>query len=124
MKAIIKSLLIIIIVGTFSMCALFDSEAPVITISNPIDGATVESLFAITGTASDNVSVTSVSIKIDTDEYSEVEGLETWREVKSLPTTGTHIITIKAEDFRGNISFADVTISVDESETITAEESD
>jgi hypothetical protein len=83
-------------------CSLFDFEPPEITIVSPLNNAIVSNTFLMSGTASDDVSLKSVTYKINNGTYSDADGKEEWSQVVVLSGYGTYIITVRAEDYNGN----------------------
>ncbi|MBN1648167.1 MAG: hypothetical protein JW874_09055 [Spirochaetales bacterium] len=93
-------------------CSVFDKESPVIAIESPENLAEVASPFLVTGTASDNVEVTSVQYRVDTGTYADVEGREEWTVILDITTLGRHYITIKAADGNRNTAYAYLELEV------------
>jgi len=89
-----------------------DLDPPVVSVTNPLDGATVEGFVTIAATASDNVSVEQVEFLVDglviatdaTAPYST-----SWNSSQS--TVGLHVLTARATDPSGNTGTS-TTISV------------
>ncbi|HVM77365.1 MAG TPA: Ig-like domain-containing protein, partial [Candidatus Paceibacterota bacterium] len=91
-----------------------DTTPPSVAISSPSNNATVSSTITISGTSSDNVSVSSVAISIDGGAYSNANGTTSWS--FSWNTTGvsngSHTITAKATDSSGNTNTSQITVTV------------
>ncbi len=92
-----------------------DTTPPTISISSPSNGATVSSTITVSGIASDNVAVSSVSLSIDGGSYQSVSGTTNWN--YSLNTAslsnGSHTLVAKATDSSGNTGISGtVTITV------------
>ena len=93
-----------------------DSEKPIISLTSPLDGATVSSVVTLEATASDNVGVEGVMFKVD--------GIPVGNEVKlsgsSFSTTwnsasfsnADHIITAVARDAANNSKSTSITVTV------------
>jgi hypothetical protein len=83
-----------------------DTTKPVVTITIPGSGLTVGGVLSVTGTASDNVSVATVQVKIDGGDYANATGTTSW--TYTLDTTtlgaGTHTVTARATDGSANTS--------------------
>ncbi|WP_246167615.1 S8 family serine peptidase [Propionivibrio limicola] len=80
-----------------------DSQAPVATISNPVDGSTVAGVVAVKATGTDNVAVTSVRLLIDGKQVASTTGTSVsynWNTKKVK--AGTHTIVAEAADAAGN----------------------
>lgn len=90
-------------------CVLLDTEKPVLTIIDPAENIEEidQLMFLISGTASDDVGLISVEIRIDDNEYLAVEGLDEWNYLAVFTETdlGPHYFTIKAKDSSNNESF-------------------
>lgn len=92
-----------------------DKEAPVVTVTNPSDGATVSGTVIVSADATDNVGVTAVSYSIGggaavamTNTSGTIwEG--TWDSSSVLD--GSHSVTVTAEDAKGNASSDSVTVT-------------
>jgi len=92
-----------------------DTTPPVVTFSNPLNGASVAAVLTVAATATDNKSVVGVTFALD--------GVTLGSEDKSAPysvswnttTTGngTHVLTAKARDAAGNSSTATATVTVE-----------
>ncbi|MBR6060468.1 MAG: hypothetical protein IKP67_00215, partial [Spirochaetales bacterium] len=84
-----------------------DLDAPVITITSPDNMATVGSVFMLTGTATDNVGVTSVEIQGLKTGLIKVSNIKNgkWKYTinNDLPS-GAYTITVTAKDKAGNKS--------------------
>ena len=97
---------------TISSCSIFDTEAPEITVTSPANEESIISPFLISGTASDNISLTKVEVRIDSGAYVSVEGLESWNYITTISTEGIHFITLKATDSGYNESFVYLEIDI------------
>lgn len=90
-----------------------DTTPPSVTLTAPIEGATVSGTVALTATATDNTGVAKVefydnSSLIASDTTSPYQA--SW---SSLPApNGTHLITARAYDAAGNVSSDSNTVSV------------
>lgn len=80
-----------------------DGEAPVVTITAPLNGAKIGSQVTITGSAIDNVGVTSMQIYIDgVVKATSASGSITAKWSSASASKGTHLIVVKAFDAAGN----------------------
>lgn len=89
-----------------------DTIAPVVSISAPIAGASIGSKVQITAKATDNVGVTSMEVYIDGIlQASSTSGSvsTSWNSRKAAK--GSHTITVKAYDAKGNLGTSSVTIN-------------
>jgi hypothetical protein len=90
-----------------------DSNPPSVSISSPSNSATVSANLAISGTASDNVAVQKVEVRLDGGPWLAVSGTNTWS--YSMNTSnflnGPHQVSARATDIAGNISSTN-TVSV------------
>jgi hypothetical protein len=89
-----------------------DTEAPVVSITNPANGATVGDTVSITYSATDNVGVTSRSIKIDGVQKSTGTSYS-WD--TTAYSDGSHTILVEAWDAAGNKGSDSHTVTVDNS---------
>jgi hypothetical protein len=87
-----------------------DTEAPVVTITNPSNGATVSDTVGITFTATDNVGVVSRKISIDGVEKSTGTSYN-WD--TTAYSNGAHTILCEAWDDAGNKGSDTHTVTVD-----------
>jgi hypothetical protein len=87
-----------------------DTENPVVTITNPADGATVSDTVGITFTATDNVGVVSREISIDGVQKSTGTSYS-WD--TTAYTNGAHTILCEAWDDAGNYGYDSHTVTVD-----------
>ncbi len=90
-----------------------DLTPPTVAIGAPASNATVSGPILITGTASDNVSVSLVECSIDNGSWAAASGTTNW--TFSLNTqnqlNGLHTISARATDSSGNVSgIASVTV--------------
>ncbi len=90
-----------------------DTEAPVVSISYPADGAIVGGVVSVNVAATDNVGVAGKAISIDGSAYTTDL---TW-DTTGLPDGSTHTITAEAWDDAGNYGYSD-TITVTVNNTI------
>jgi hypothetical protein len=99
-----------------------DNVPPTVSITTPLDGATVNGTVTIEGMASDDVGLLAVEIKIGDEPYQPVANVfdQSYREDNwsyswwSLMTpNGSYTITIRARDFSGKISTQSITVELD-----------
>jgi hypothetical protein len=89
-----------------------DRKAPRVAISAPTASSIEEGVVNVLGTASDNVKVAKVVVGIDGQSFTLASGRTSW----SLPVNselyadGTHAVTVKAYDKRGNVGKASVDV--------------
>jgi len=85
---------------------LADTTAPTVAINNPSAGQTVAGTTTVTATASDNVGVVGVQLRLDGQplgaEASAAPYSATWDTTKT--SNGTHTLTAVARDNAGNIT--------------------
>jgi hypothetical protein len=86
-----------------------DTTAPTVSISNPSSGATVSGTVSITFTATDNVGVTSRSVKIDGTQVATASGYS-WNTLGY--SNGAHTILVQAYDAAGNVGSDTHTVTV------------
>ncbi len=91
-----------------------DTTPPTVAITNPTSSATYStsaSAINISGTASDNVDVVSVSWSDNRGGSGSCSGTTTWSETGIALQPGANIITISAQDGAGNIGTATLTVT-------------
>ncbi len=88
----------------------WDRTPPVVTITEPSDGETVNGIITVSLTASDNVGVTGTWARIDTGAW--VAGsIFSWD--TTLETDGSHTIEAMASDAAGNLGYDLISVTVD-----------
>lgn len=89
-------------------CTFFDAESPVLIIDSPAPGATVTAgqVFLVSGRASDNGKLRDVTIRVDNGAYAAVDGLTNWNVLVTVPSTGSHYLTVRAYDVNSNVAYA------------------
>ena len=85
-----------------------DMIPPVVQIASPANGSTLSGLVTISGTASDNVGVQSVTLSADGQTLGLAAGTTTWSYAldSTLLSNGPHTLTAQAVDFSNNTSSA------------------
>jgi len=106
-------------VGVTVSNTVLDTTPPSVAITSPTNNATVQGTVNINGTASDNISVSSVAISIDGGAYVATAGTTSWTFSwnTTLLTNGTHTITAKATDSSNNTNTQQVTVIVNNPDT-------
>jgi len=98
------------------------AAAPTISITSPVNGATVSGTVAVSGVASDGLAISSVQLSVDGGAFSNVSGTTNWSfnlNSNSL-SKGTHTLSAKVNDSAGNSATSSlVDISVDNGSTAT-----
>jgi hypothetical protein len=91
-----------------------DTTPPVVAIALPSAGAAVSGAVSVSGSASDNASVSKVEVSLDGGSYGPAQGTASWG--YALDTTslanGAHTVAARATDAAGNVAFATEAISV------------
>jgi hypothetical protein len=89
---------------------------PTVAISSPLDGSTVQGVVVITGTASDNVNVSSVKVAIDNGTAAAATGTTSWSFSWNTNTSaypnGLHRITVTATDNAGLAATVSINVTV------------
>ena len=81
-----------------------DVVAPVAKIGSPADGSVLSGNVAITGSATDDVGVTSLRLLVDGGQVASVSGSSiSYRLNTKKLSAGSHTITLKAYDAAGNV---------------------
>jgi hypothetical protein len=88
-----------------------DTTPPNVAITSPATGATVSSPITVTGTASDNIGIRDVRVRIDAGSYLTATGTTNWS-ISIAAATGSRKITVNARDAAGNYRLASVTVNV------------
>lgn len=99
---------------TVSVAGTGDTTAPVVIISNPVNGSSITGLRSVVlaASASDNVGVTKMEIYVDGSYkgfYSKSSFSWTWN--TSALTVGKHTVTVKAYDAKKNVGSASTTVT-------------
>lgn len=99
--------------------ATADTTLPSVAISSPASGATVSGTVTVSGTASDNASLSRVDVSVDGGAWALASGTSSWS--LSLASAsygnGSHTISARATDGAGNTRTASVTVTVSNSTT-------
>jgi hypothetical protein len=89
---------------------------PTVAISSPLNGSTVQGVVVITGTASDNVNVSSVKVAIDSEAAANATGTTSWsfswNTNQSKYPNGVHKITVTATDNAGLTATMSINVTV------------
>jgi hypothetical protein len=91
-----------------------DTTPPVVAITVPSPGSAVSGDVAVSGSASDNATVSKVEISVDGGSFSPAQGTASWGfalDTTSLPN-GAHTVAARATDEAGNTASALEAISV------------
>jgi len=100
-----------------------DTTPPTVSITAPTKGATVSGVTMVSGTASDNVAVSSVQVSVDNGNFSNASGTNNWTfslDTASL-SNATHTLIAKATDSSGNTATSgSISISVNNASSPTA----
>lgn len=91
-----------------------DTTPPVVSFSSPAAGATVSGTATVAGTASDNVSVSTVELRVDGGSWQTASGTTSWSLAWDSTTAanGSHTLTVRATDPSGNTSTSSETVTV------------
>jgi hypothetical protein len=91
-----------------------DTTPPAIAIAAPSNGATVSGTITVSGSASDNAGVASVTVKIDAGSAQAASGTSSWSQAldTNVYANGSHTITATATDTSGNLASASVAVNV------------
>src|SRR4051794_29914907 len=81
-----------------------DTAPPSIVISAPAAGTTVSGAVVVTGTAADNVRVSTVAVSVDGAPYAAASGTSMWSYTFNAGgyTAGSHTLSARATDSSGN----------------------
>ena len=99
---------------TVTFSSATDSQVPTVAISSPAAGATVGGTVTVSGSASDNVSLSKVELRVDSNAYQLASGTSSW--TFSLNTSayasGSHTLLARATDASGNQAWASRTVTI------------
>jgi Bacterial Ig domain/Glycosyl hydrolase family 26 len=112
------------LIGLVMVCCAFglfaeagqaaDTQNPKVAIVTPVVGATIAGTVTVSGSASDNVSLAKVELRVDTKPYQLVSGKKAW--TFALNTTayanGGHTLTARATDSSGTKAWASVGVTI------------
>jgi glycosidase len=83
-----------------------DTVPPAITLATPTTAAIIAGTLVISGTATDNIAVQTVEIRLDNGSWATATGTATWS--SNLNTSnllnGPHVVAARATDTSGNLS--------------------
>jgi beta-mannanase len=103
------------LVGAGPLSAARDTTAPTGSFTSPAGGATVSGTITVSGTASDNVGVARVEVRMDDGTYRLASGTTKWS--LSIDTTGysdgSHNLKLRVTDTSGNQFWKDDPIVID-----------
>jgi hypothetical protein len=100
-----------------------DTTRPTVAISTPGNGSSVSSSLAVSGTASDNKSLSRVDVQVDGGSWNAATGTTSWSATVSGLAAGSHTVTARATDASGNTSTSAVSVSVASSSDSTTKTS-
>jgi chitodextrinase len=105
--------------GTGNNCtATADATAPVVTITAPANGSTVQATTAVSATATDATGVTKVEFYIDNQLQSTASITPyTYQWNTGGLTNGTHSVVVKAYDAAGNVGAVTSSVTVANGDT-------
>ncbi|HSW92443.1 MAG TPA: DUF4038 domain-containing protein [Patescibacteria group bacterium] len=92
-----------------------DTTAPTVSLTAPVDGATVTGTIPVLAIASDNIAVSSVAFSVDGTQQGTTDTTSPYGialDTTTIPN-GTHTIRATAYDASGNTAYAEVTVTVD-----------
>lgn len=95
--------------------AMAETTPPSVAWTNPKDGQTVTGSLYLTGTASDNVAVSRVEVRTDSNAWVSTTGTTGWSRgpwYASWFSNGRHTLSARAIDTSGNITTATITVNV------------
>jgi hypothetical protein len=89
-----------------------DATAPTVAIMSPANGSTTGTSLTVSGAASDNTSVASVSLQVDGGAWQLASGTTSWSAALAGLGDGAHSVTARASDKAGNTGTATVSFTV------------
>jgi len=83
-----------------------DTTAPSVAISSPAPGSTVAGAVSVSGTAGDNVAVSTVEVAVDGGTWQTASGTTSWSANLNTAaySNGAHTIAARSTDSSGNVS--------------------
>jgi len=92
-----------------------DTTAPTVSITDPIDGATVSGVISVSATAADDVAVNNVAFSVDGVQQGTTDMTAPYGTTLNTAafTNGAHVLRATAYDASGNSAYAEITIIVD-----------
>lgn len=91
-----------------------EGEAPVVTIDAPVDGASVDGLLTIAGTAAHSSGITNVDVQVDDGPFASATGTSVW--TFDFDTTsvanGGHTVTARARASDGSSATTVIEVNV------------
>jgi hypothetical protein len=99
-----------------------DTAAPTVTVSSPNAGATVSGAVVLSGSATDDTAVASVTVSVDGGSWHPASGTTSWTYTWDSTTVadGSHTLTIQATDSSGKTTSAAEAVTVANASTQTA----
>jgi hypothetical protein len=90
-----------------------DVTAPQVAVASPANNSTVAGTISVSGTASDNVALSKVEVRVDSGTYSLASGLAGWSYSFNTRTlsNGAHTIAARGTDTSSNSKTVSVTIT-------------
>jgi hypothetical protein len=91
-----------------------DTTPPAVSIATPSSGANVSGTVTVSGSATDNASVSTVEVRVDSGPAQLATGTSSWTLPVDTRTyaAGSHTVTAKATDASGNATSTSVAVSV------------
>ena len=95
-----------------------DTTLPIISIISPADGTTFDtSSILIDGTASDNIALNKVEVKVNSGNWQLASGTNSWSKSVTL-SSGSNTIYTRATDTSGNTADASITVTYTPPDTV------
>jgi hypothetical protein len=91
-----------------------DTTAPSVSITAPVSGSTVAGTVNVSGTATDDVAVSSVAVAVDGGTWAPASGTSSWSWSWNTATVseGQHTVAVRVVDGSGNGTTASESVSV------------
>ena len=83
-----------------------DTTPPAVTLATPTNNAIVAGNLVISGTATDNIAVQNVEVRLDNGPWTTATGATTWSYTLNSSNflNGPHVVAVRATDTTGNLS--------------------
>lgn len=99
---------------TYYTSGVSDTTAPTVSITAPLNGATVSGTISVTATASDNVGVSYTQMRVDSGLWTtDSSSPYAWSLDTTTLSDGSHTISVQAFDAAGNYGTDSISITVD-----------
>lgn len=101
-------------IDVWKAAVMVDKKPPAINISSPINGQILNnSIKNVTGTASDNLGLDKVEVKVGNGTWQKAQGTTSWSAAVTISQEGQNTIFARASDTAGNTFDTSITVISD-----------